>query len=146
MFDPIIGGGISAVIGALAYAGVAFWIELKRNKVQRLLIVDELIVETQENLVIAKSPVTRKMWWMVPYKLEAYQAHKGQLFFLPKEVRVRLSAIALLVEGVNTGIRVFQLRAAFGQPVEEKPIDNPQELVGHMEFCSKELIKWRKQH
>ena len=146
MFDPLIGGGISAVIGALAYAGIAFWIELKRTKVQRLLIVDELIVETQENLVIAKSPVARKMWWMVPYKLEAYKAYKGQLFFLPKDIRVRISAIAFLVEGVNTGISVFQLRAAFGQPVEEKPIDTPKELVGHMEFCNKELIRWRKQH
>ena len=146
MFDPIIGGGISAAIGALAYAGVAFWIELRRDKVKRLLIVDELIVETQENLVIAKSPLAREMWWMVPYKLDAYQASKGQLFFLPREVRVKLAAIAFRVEGVNTGIRVHQLRVAFGQPVIEKRIETPPDLVEQMESCNKELRKWREKH
>jgi hypothetical protein len=146
MFDPIIGGAVSAAIGALAYAGTALLIEQRHDKAKRLLIVDELIAETQENLVIAKSPSAREMWWMVPYKLEAYHAYKGQLFFLPEKVRTKLADIAFIVEGVNTGIRVHQLRAAFGQPVIEKRVETPSYLIEWLNFCDSELRSWQQKH
>jgi hypothetical protein len=146
MFDLIIGGAVSAVIGALAYAGTAFLIEQRRDKARRLLIVGELIAETQENLVIAKSPLARKMWWMVPYKLEAYHAYKGQLSFLPEKVRTKLADIAFIVEGVNTGIRVHQLRVASGQPVIEKRIETPSYLIECLNFCDNKLRSWQRKH
>ena len=146
MIDTIVGGAIAAVIGALAGFSTALWLERHRGKAKRMLIVDELIAETEQNLVICKSPTARQMWWMVTYKLDAYQAFKGQLFFLPKEVRANLAAVAFILEGANTGIRVHQLRAAYGQPVIEKPIESSKELIAHLEFCSKELQKWRKEH
>ena len=146
MVDPIIGGAVSAVIGALAYAGTAFFIERQRDKAKRLLIVDELIAETQENQIVAKSSVAREMWWMVPYKLETYHAYKGQILFLPKKVLTKLAAVAFLVEGVNTGIRVHQLRVAFGQPVIEEHIETPSYLIEWLNFCDSELRKWRQKH
>ena len=146
MIDTVIGGAVAAVIGALTGFGTASWLERRRYKAQRMLIVDELIAETEQNLVICKSPTARKMWWMVIYKLDAYQAYKGQLFFLPKEVRDNLTAVAFILEGCNTGIRVHQLRAAFGQPVIEQPIESPNQLIAQLEFCNKELQKWRKEH
>lgn len=146
MIDTLIGGAIAAVTGALAGFSTALWLERRRDKAKRMLIVDELIAETEQNLVICKSPTAREMWWMVPYKLDAYQTYKGQLFFLPREIRANLAAAAFILEGANTGIRVHQLRAAYGQPVIEKPIESPKELITHLEFCNKELQKWRKEH
>lgn len=146
MIDTIIGGAIAAVIGALAGFGTALRLERKREKSRQIHIVDELIAEIDENLVIGKSRVAREMWWMVIYKLGAYQAYKGQLFFLPKEIRTNLASVAFTLEGVNTGIEVHRLRAAFGQPVIEKPIETPHELIAQLEFCKKELQRWREEH
>ncbi len=145
MIETIIGGAIAAVIGAISGLTIAVLMEWRHDRARRFLIVDELIAETQANLVIAKHPVARSMWWMVPYKLETYQAYKGQIFFLPKDIRVNLAALAFLLEGVNTGIRVHQLRAAFGQPVIEKPIETPADILDKMGFCDRELRNWRKQ-
>lgn len=145
MINTLIGGAIAAVMGALAGFSTSFWMDRRREKAKRNLIVDELIAEVEENLVISKSPVAREMWWMVSYKLNAYQAYKGQLFFLPKEIRTNLAAAAFTLEGTNTGITTHRLRAAFGQPVIEMPIETPEELLNQLEFCKRELIKWRKE-
>ena len=77
---------------------------------------------------------------------EGARLRGANLFFLSKEVRVNLAAAAFILEGANTGIRVHQLRAAYGQPVIEKPIESPKELITQLEFCNKELQKWRKEH
>jgi len=146
MTDAIIGGAIAAVIGAVCYAITGLWLERRRENARRLAIVDALIIETEENLKICTHPVAREMWWMAPYKLEAYHAYKGQIFFLPEDVRSRLADAVFVLEGANIGIQVHLSRAAFGQPVNEEPIPPAKELIEMLEFVNEELRKCRKEH
>jgi len=145
MINTLIGGAISAVFGALSYAAVAWLVELRRGKINQQHIVNDLIVEIRQNLMIQQNPSSQKMWWMVPYKLEAYRAHKGQVVFLPREFCNRLMAIAFHIEGINTAIRVHQLGVAFGQSFPEESIEANEELIQQMEFCVQELQKWQEQ-
>lgn len=146
MTDAIIGGAIAAVIGAVGYAIVGLWLEYRREKAQRLTIVEALLTETVENLTICTHPMAREMWWFAPYKLEAYHAHKSKLFFLPEDVRIRLADAVFIMDGCNIGIQVHQLRVAYGQSIEEKPVPPYAPLIEHLEFVDKELRKWRKEH
>lgn len=146
MTDALIGGAIAAVIGAVGYAIIGLWLERRREKAQQLTIIDSLITETEENLIVCQNPVAREMWWLAPYKLEAYRAYKGQLSFLAEDLRIRLAMAAFHMEGCNIGIQVHQLRVAYGQPVIENPIPPFELLIKDLEFIKEELRKWRKEH
>jgi hypothetical protein len=144
MVEPIIGGAISASIGAAVYAGIALWQERRREKLRELHVVEDLIAELEDNLKIATSPAARAMWWMVPYKIDAYQSNKGSFSFLPLSLRATLRDLNLLLEGVNTGIRVHQLATAYGRPTIEHPIETPPDVVKTIAYCIAELRKWRE--
>lgn len=146
MTDTIIGGAIAAVLGAAGYAIIGIWQEHRREKARRLAIVDALIADIVENLSKCMSPATRQMWWLAPYKLEAYHAHKGQLQFLREDVRVRLVRLAIILEGANIAIHVHLSRIGFGQKVNEEPVQVPEELIADLESANKELRRWRAEH
>ena len=146
MTDTIIGGAIAAVIGAACYAIIGLLQEHRREKVQRLAIVDTLIAEIEWNLKICKSPVGREMWWFESYKLEAYHAYKGQLFFLHEDVRSRLGHALRTLEGINIGSQTHLSQVGFGKQVVAKPIQIPKELIKDLEFAKEELQKWRDEH
>jgi len=146
MNDAIIGGAIAAVMGAVGYAIVGLFLERRREKAQKLTIVDALIIETAENLTICTSPKIREMWWLAPFKLEAYQTYKGQIFFLSEKVRLQLVAAVLVMEGCNVIIQTRLSREGFGQPVDEKPTPIPEYLIKQLEFVNEELRKWRGKH
>jgi hypothetical protein len=143
MTDAIIGGAIAAVIGAIGGVITGLLLERRREKTQRLTIVNALVIETSENLVICKDFEERELWWTVSFKLEAYDSYKGQLFFLPEDVRVRLVNTALAMQESNTITQVLQQAAAFGQNFPTKPMSTPKELIEQLEFINKELRKWR---
>jgi hypothetical protein len=134
------------VLGAAGGAITALLLELRREKAQRLTIVDALIIETGENLVICKSDTIREMWFTAPHRLEAYHAYKGQLLFLPEDVRFGLIAAALNMDSYNIGMQTYVSKAAIGVLANEKPIPPPQALIEQLEFVNKELRKWREKH
>src|SRR4030042_1752736 len=72
MNDAIIGGAIAAVIGLVGgfVTGIiaSVWQERRREKAQRLAIVDALIVETAENLITCKDFETLDLWWTRSFK------------------------------------------------------------------------------
>jgi len=135
MIDTIIGGVITGLL-----------LERRREKAQRLSIVEAILTETVENLTICNSPKMREMWWLSPFKLEAYHAYKGQLLFLSPKVIGQLIAAALFMEGENIIIQTHQSREGFGQPVDKEPKPIPEYLTKQLEFVKDELIKWRKKH
>lgn len=146
MTAAIIGGAIAAVIGALCYAIAGLCLERRREKAQKLAIVDALIIETAENLVTCTSTTTRKMWWMTRFRLETYNAYKGHIFFLPKEVRIQLVQAAFAMEGVNIGKQIHISKVDYGQLVKEKPLSLAPELVKQLKFVNEELQKWKAEH
>lgn len=146
MIGALIGGAIAAVIGAAGYAIVGLWLELRREKAQRLTMVDALITEIEENLKKCKSPAIRKMWWFAPYKFEAYHAYKSRLFFLSEDVRGRLAHVVVTLEGVNIGIQMHLSRAGSGKQAVSKPLQIPEGLIKDLEFVKEELRKWRGKH
>ena len=146
MNDAIIGGAIAAVLGIAGGAITSFCLERRREKVQRLAIVDALTAEIEWNLKICKSPAGRDMWWFESYKMEAYHAHKGQLSFLHEDVRSRLRHAVRTLEGINVGARTHLSQVGFGKPVVEKPIQIPKELIKDLEFVDKELRKCAEKH
>jgi hypothetical protein len=145
MTDAMIGGAIAAVIGAVGYAIVGLWLEHRREKAQRLTIVEALLTETVENLTICGSPKMRKMWWLSPFKLEAYHAYKGQILFLPRAILTQLIAAALVMEGENVVIQIHQSREVHIEALDRTPKPIPEYLTKQLEFVKDELIKWRKQ-
>jgi hypothetical protein len=146
MNDAIIGGAIAAVIGAVSGAITSLCQERRREKVQRLAIVDALIAEIEWNLKICKSPVGSEMWWFESYKLEAYHAYKGQLFFLHEDVRGRLGHAVRTLEGINIGARTHLSQVGFGKQVVEKPLRIPEGLIKDLESANEELRNWRTEH
>jgi hypothetical protein len=146
MTDAIIGGAIAAVLGAVGGAITGLLLERRREKAQRLTIVDALITETNENLKSCKTIGEGQLWWAITFKLKAYDAYKGQLFFLPKDVRVKLADAVFVLEQKNTICQIMQQAASFGQNFETKPMPTAHELIEHLEFVDKELRKWRKEH
>ena len=146
MTNAIIGGAIAAVIGAVGYAIVGLWQERRREKNQKLAIVDALIIETSENLVICNDFEEHELWWTTSFKLEVYDAYKGHLFFLPEDVRVRLVNTALTMKDWNTTTQVLQQEAVFGQNFSVEPMSTPKELIEQLEYANKELRKWRVEH
>lgn len=146
MTDVIIGGAIAAVIGAVGYAIVGLWLEHRREKAQRLTIVEALLTETVENLTICGSPKMRKMWWLSPFKLEAYHAYKGQILFLPRAILTQLIAAALVMEGENVVIQIHQSREVYIEALDRTPKPIPEYLTKQLEFVKDELIKWREEH
>lgn len=146
MSDAVIGGAIAAVIGAVGYAIVGLCLEHRREKAQKLAIVDALIIETVENLAICQASDIREFWWRAPHKLEAYQSYKGQLRFLPKEVLVELIAATINMNGRNIDIQTYLSRVAFGQPADAKPILPSQDLIEQLKFVHEELKKWKEKH
>ena len=134
------------MIGAVGYAITHLLLERHRGKAQRLTIVDALLTETVENLAICTSPNIREMWWLAPFKLEAYRAYKGQLWFLPTKVLTQLIATVIVLEGCNIIIQVYQSREGFGQPVDKKPTPIPEYLIKQLEFVKEELTTWKKEH
>lgn len=150
MNDALIGGAIAAVIGAAGYAIVGIWLEHRREKAQRLAIVDALIAETLENLLFCKAPEIAPeiagLQCATLYKLETYRAHKGQLLFLPEDVITRLIAAAFIMEDCNTAIQTFLSQVVYGRATEPLLVPRPRELIEHLEFVDKELRKWRNEH
>ena len=146
MTDAIIGGAIAAAIGAVCYAGVGLWLEHRREKVQRLTIVDTLLAEIVENLTICQSPKIREMWWLAPFKIDAYRAYKGRLFFLPRAPLTKLIASVIILEGCNIMIQTRQSRESFVQPVDDKPEPIAEYLIKDLEFVKDELLKWKRKH
>jgi len=146
MTDAIIGGAIAAVIGALGYAIVGLWLEHRREKAKQLAIVDALIIETVENLTICTTLIARKMWWWAPFKLETYHTYKGQFFFLPQKVVIKLVETAFSMEGANIGMQIHVSRVDYKQLVKEKPLEPVPELIKELKFVNKELQKWRAEH
>ena len=146
--DTIVGGAIAAVIGALAGLGTSLLLNYLTKKKERALIVDDLLAEIEANLKICHDPASAKMWWMVPFKIEAYNSYKGRITFLPEEVRKTLSDIVHTVEGVNTAIKVQLWRSGSGvaKPSEFLPIKHPDYLEQWLISCRDELQKWQKQH
>jgi hypothetical protein len=146
MNDAIIGGAIAAAIGIVGGAITGVWLEHRREKAKRLAIVEAILTETVENLTICGSPKMRKMWWLSPFKLEAYHAYKGQILFLPRAILTQLITAALVMEGENIVIQTHQSREGFGQPVDKEPKPIPEYLTKQLEFVKDELIRWRKKH
>lgn len=146
MIDTIIGGAIAALMGIVGYIIAGLLLEDRREKAQKLTIVNALIIETAENLTISTNPAAREMWWFAPYKLEAYHAYKGQLFFLSEDVRAHLADAVFIMDGCNIGIQVHQLRVAYGQAIVEETVPPYAPLIEHLEFVDKELRKWREEH
>ena len=146
MSDAIIGGAIAAVIGGVCYAIVGLWLEHRREKARQLAIVDALIIETAENLTICTTPITRKMWWWAPFKLEAYHTYKGQFFFLPQKVFIKLVETSFSMEGANIGMQIHVSRVDYKQLVKEQPLTPAPELIKDLKFVNKELQKWRAEH
>ena len=146
MSDAIIGGAIAAVIGAVGYAIVGLWLERRREKAQQLAIVEALIIDTAENLRSCKGLQKLELWWATSFKLEAYDAYKGQLFFLPEDVRVELAKAVSAMEDCNIINQIMRQAAAFGQNFDTKPMPTPKELIKHLEFVNKELREWRAEH
>jgi hypothetical protein len=146
MIDALIGGAIAAVIGAAGYAVIGLWLEHRREKAQKLAIVDALTAETFENLLMCKAPEIAGLQCATLYKIETYRAHKGQLLFLPEDVITRLIAAAFIMEDCNTAIQTFLSQVAYGQATDSLPVPRPRELIEHLEFVHKELRKWREEH
>lgn len=146
MNDALIGGAIAAVIGAAGYAIVGLLLERRREKARQLAIVDALIIETAENLTICTTPVARKIWWWAPFKLEAYHAYKGQFFFLPQKVVIKLVEAVFAMEGANIGMQIHVSKVDYKQLVREKPLPPAPELIKQLKFVNKELQKWRAEH
>ncbi len=146
--DTIVGGAIAAVIGALAGLGTSLLLNYLNKKKERALVVNDLLVEIEANLKICSDPASAKMWWMVPFKIEAYNSYKGKITFLPEEVRKTLGDIVHTVEGINTAIQVQLWRSGSGvaEPHEFRPIKHPDYLEQQLTFCRDELQKWQKQH
>jgi len=146
MIGTIIGGAIAALIGAVGYAIIGLWLEHRREKAKQLAIVNALIVETAENLMVCKSPRIREMWWLSPFRLEAYHAYKGQLSFLPKKVCTQLVAAAIVMGGENVVIQMHQSREVRIEALDRTPKPIPDYLIKQLEFVNKELRKWRAEH
>jgi hypothetical protein len=148
MSDALIGGAIAAVIGAVGYAIIDLWLEQRREKAQKLAIVDALVIETSENLVICKDFEERELWWTASFILEAYDACKGQLFLLqlPEDVRVTLVSTALAMKECNTVTQMSQQAVAFGQDFGRGRVATPKELIEQLESVNKGLRKWRVEH
>jgi hypothetical protein len=141
MIDTIIGGAIAAVIGAVGYAIIGLWLEQRHEKAQQLEIVNALIVETAENLAIIENPVTPKIWYLRPYKLEAYNAYKGQLFFFPEDVHIKLVNAALSMESFNLIAQKYRSKATLGLvEIEHKTFEH---LAGNLKSINEELRKWK---
>jgi len=146
MTGAIIGGAIAAVIGVVSGAIISLLLEHRREKVQRLAIVDALIIETEENLTICKSSDIREFWWRAPHKLEAYQSYKGQLWFLPEDVLAELIDATLNMKGRNIDIQTYLSRVVFEQPADAKPVLPSQDLIEQLKFVHEDLQKWRDEH
>jgi predicted outer membrane lipoprotein len=142
MTDTIIGGVIAGAVGII----IAFWVEHRRDKAQRLAIVDALIIETSENLVICKDLEERRLWWTALFNLEAYDAYKHQPIPLPEQVRSRLVSTALVMRNCNTIYQALQQAAAYGQDFPTQTMPPPKELIEQLEFVNKELRKWKAEH
>jgi hypothetical protein len=134
------------VIGIVGGVITGLLLERRREKAKRLTIVDALIVETAENLTIYKSPEIRKIWWTAPYKLEAYRAYKGQIFFLPRDVTTKLIASMLSLEGCNIDIQKHLSQVASGQPANAFHLKPTKAVIEGLEFVDEELRKWREEH
>ena len=146
MSEAIIGGAIAAVIGALCYAGVGLLQELRRERNQQLTIVDSLIIETEENLAFCETTATSHMWWMTPFKVEAYQVYKSQISFLSEEVRIKLVSAKVCMEGLNIIIQAYQSKEAFKSNARKEIMPPLPELIKQLEFVLKELREWRAEH
>lgn len=146
MSDAIIGGAIAAVIGAGGYTVIGLLLECRREKAQRLVIVNALITETEENLTICETFLGQKMWWLASYRLGAYHAYKGQLPFLHTELRVKLVGAALIMETCNSIIQTVQLKEGSGQSVDKKAMPRQGKLIEQLEFVNKGLHKWKAEH
>jgi hypothetical protein len=146
MNDAIIGGAIAAVIGVVGYAIVGLWLECYHEKNHQRTIVYELINETVENLTICANAERRKKPWLTPYRLDAWHAYKGQLFFLPEDVIARLASSAFAMQVFNTIIQAFQSKASIVQLFDEEPSLSSEYLIEQLEFVDKGLRKWRREH
>lgn len=134
------------MIGAVGYVIAILLLERRHEKAQQLTIVDALIIETAENLTICEDPTARKMWPMTPYKLEAYHAYKGQILFLPVDVRMKLAAAVFHMEGGNIAVQMQQLYVVFGPTISEKSMPPPEQLIDALKSANNELQKWREKH
>ena len=143
MNEAIIGGAIAAVIGTLAYGGVALWQERRRERAQQLAIVEALIIETAENLVTLKNTTTSELWWLASFVLDAYHTYKGQFFFLPEAVSIQLASAVGNMRGLNVIIEDYRLRVGLGRTAGKKGMPPAKELIEQLEFMNNELRKWR---
>jgi hypothetical protein len=146
MNDAIIGGAIAAAMGAVAYVYVGVFQDWRREKARQREIVDALITETQENLAIWQTGLGREMWCIVRFRTDAYRAHKGQLSFLPDDVRANLIGAAITMDTCNTITQTMQLQEGFSQHVDKKPIPPVEPLIAQLELVHKALAEWRRKH
>ncbi len=147
--ETIIGGGIAAVIGAVAGICTSLLLTHLSNKSEQALIVSELLVEVKENLIINADPAIRKLWWTVKYKTYAYDKHKGKIGFLPEAIRNELAKVAYLVEPVNSSVDVHRLMSAFQthpSPSSFEAILKFEPLEKSLLFCRYGLESWQKKH
>lgn len=146
MSDAIIGGAIAAVVGAVGYAVIGLLQERRREKAQRLAIVDALVIETAENLIICNDFAERELCWTRSFKVEAYNAYKGQLFFLSKDVFLGLASAVFRMEEWNTVSQIMREAASFGQSIDTDSMPTPKGLMKDLEFVNGELHKWKAEH
>jgi len=144
--NEIIGGAIAAVIGAVGYAIVGLYLEHRRDKAKRLTIVDALITETEENLTICETYIGQEKWCLSPYRLEAYHAYKGELFFLPEQLRVSLVGTALIMETCNGVIQTVRLKEGSGQSFDKEAIPPQEQFNERLKSILKELQGWKTGH
>ncbi|OGN97146.1 MAG: hypothetical protein A2Z77_06265 [Chloroflexi bacterium RBG_13_51_36] len=149
MNDAIIGGAIAAVIGLVGgfVTGIiaSVWQERRREKAQRLAIVDALIVETAENLITCKDFETLDLWWTRSFKLEAYEAYKSNLLFLDEDVRLTLADAVFRMRHSNTIGQIIQQATASGHAFNIEAM--PTKLTfEQLESVNKGLRRWRVVH
>ena len=145
MNDAIIGGAIAAVLGAVGGTITGLLLERRREKARRLTIVDSLIAETVENLIICETFIGQQTWWLAPYRLDAYHAYKGQLFFLSKDVRSNIVGAALIME-ICSNVMQRALLQEGAESVGKSPIPPQEKLIEQLEAIHEELLKWRAKH
>lgn len=147
MNDAIIGGAIAAVMGAVFYFVAGLWQERRREKAQKLAIIDALVLETLENLTLCKTFEQRKMWWTTSFKLEAYDAYKHQPFPLPEELYAKLVATALNMKDLNASFAALQQVMLVERHLpKDTSAPSTKELTEVLQYIGKELRKWRKEH
>jgi hypothetical protein len=146
MIDTIIGGAIAAVMGGVAYGGVALWQERHRENARRLAIVEALAQEMAENMVIYESVSSGDLWWLASFVLDAYDTYKGQEYFLPDNVTMTLGAAVGTMRGLNAVIEDYRSRHGLGKTPTKNPIPVTKNLFGQLELMYFELNMWREKH